>query len=292
MNSKDLFYQESGRYNALGVLISYIICVLLALILGYIYSVVIILIPIVYLNFILTIGLSLTLGLIVRFLVRITKNRNLKSKLLLALTFGLLTNYFQWAVYILYAYDGETPNFFYFLSNLYWIIIPENFIDIIIDINKFGLWSIFGIVFTGFGLTIIWLIEAFIIIAGPLVAIYKTKTYPFSELLNKWYPKYTLSKDFKSVSTVNKMIDDLQTEPLKSIQELKYGTGLRHTKIHVFYLNDEENQYLTFENIYIEGRGKGRKNSDIIINNFMIDKITAKSLLDNFDNKKERIEVI
>jgi len=292
MENLEHYYQESGKNNPLSQLVAYISCVLLSLTLGYLYSVLIIFIPIVYLNFLITVGLGLTLGLILRFLVRITNYRNKKSKLILALVFGFLTNYFQWTVYILYAFNGEIPNFSYYLSNLQWIALPTNFLEAVVQINRTGLWSIFGIVFTGFGLTTIWIIESLIIMAGPLVAIYKTKAYPFSELLNKWYPKYTLLKDFESVSAIGNMTRNLETDPLKSIQELKYGSAYRHTKIHLFYLKDDPNQYLTFENVYVNNRGQGKKNSTIIINNFKIDKESAQKIFENFEHKRERTEVI
>lgn len=125
-----------------------------------------------------------------------------------------------------------------------------------------------------------------------LVGIYKTKAYPFSELLNKWYPKYTLLKDFESVSAIGNMTRNLETDPLKSIQELKYGSAYRHTKIHLFYLKDDPNQYLTFENVYVDNRGQGKKNRTIIINNFKIDKESAQKIFENFEHKRERTEVI
>jgi len=65
---------------------------------------------------------------------------------------------------------------------------------------------------------------------------------------------------------------------------------LRHKKIHLFYLEDENKQYLTFEKIYIEG--KGNKNSTTVINNMTIDKPAAKSIMEEFANKRNRIEVI
>lgn len=128
--------------------------------------------------------------------------------------------------------------------------------------------------------------------AGPIVAIVKTKIYPYSEFLGKWYDKYTLFKDFESISTVTKLKGELSTDPLKSIDSLGKGTGLRHTKVHLFYLKHEDKQYLTFEKIFIEGQGKGKKNSSIAINNFQINKSDADLILEKYENKRERIEVI
>ncbi len=292
MNNQELFYQESGQINPIKQGLSYVICIGLALILGYIYSVAVIFIPIVYLNFLITVGFGLILGLICRVIVRFSHNRSKKSQIIQAIVIGFLANYFQWTVYILYAYSGEIPTVGLYFSSLHWIMIPENFFAAMAEINQFGTWSIFGITFNGFGLAAIWFAEFLIIIAGPIVAIVKTKIYPYSELLNKWYDKYTLLKDFESISAVNNLTSELVSDPLKSIESLRKGSGLRHTKIHLFYLKDEDKQYLTFEKIFIEGQGKGKKNSSIVINNLKINKTDAELILENYENKRERIDII
>lgn len=292
MDNKELYYQESGQVSVSKQIMSYVISIGLVLLLGYLYSVIMIFIPIVYLNFLITVGYALLLGLICRVLVRVSHTRNKNYQIIQAVVIGLLANYFQWTSYILYAYNGAIPNIELYFSHLHWIILPKNFFTAIAEINKFGTWSIFGFTFNGIGLTAIWLIEFIIIMAGPIVAIVQTKVYPYSELLEKWYPKYTLFKDFESISAINKLIGELSSDPLKSIDSLGKGTGLRHSKIHIFYLDDEDKQYLTFENIFIEGQGKGKKDCSIVINNFKIKKSDAKLILEKYENKRERTDVI
>lgn len=292
MNNQDIFYKESGKINPIKQSLSYVICIGLALVLGYAYSIIIGFVPIVYLNILLTVGFGLCLGVICRVLSRLGHNRNKKSQIVQAVVLGLLANYFQWTVYILYAYNGELPSMELYLANLHWIVIPENFFAAIAEINRVGVWSIFGIPFNGFALTFVWFIEFVIIMAGPIVAVIKTKIYPYSELLQKWYKKYTLVDEYASVSTVNKLTNDLTSEPIESIERLGKGAAFRYSKVHIFYLKDEENQYLTFENVFIEGRGKGKKESDIVINNFKLTKSDAEQILERFENKRERIEVI
>lgn len=292
MDNQELFYQESGQINPIRQSLSYAICIGLALILGYIYSVAIIFIPIVYLNFLITLGFGLTLGLICRAIVRFSHNRSKKSQIVQAVVIGFLANYFQWTAYILYAYNGEIPTLGLYFANLHWIMIPENFFTAVAEINKVGTWSIFGIPFNGFALTAIWIIEFLIIIGGPIVAIVKTKIYPYSELLENWYHKYTLYNDFESISMVNKLTKELASDPVKSIESLGKGSGLRHTKVHLYFMKDEDKQYLTFENIFIEGQGKGKKDSSIVINNFKINKADAELILEKYENKRERIDVI
>lgn len=291
MSTKQAFYQESGKINPLKQSISYLISIPIALILGYVYSVLIIFIPIIYLNFLIGIGLGLALGFICQFLFRLNHNRSKRSRIIQAVVIGLLVNYFQWLAYILWAFDGTMPGVDLYLLNLHWILNPESFFAAIVDINNVGVWEMFGTQLKGFGLSLIWIFEFLIIMAGPIVAVIKSHAVPYSELQQKWYPKFTLFLDFESFSAVNQLMIDLESNPLNTIEELGKGSGNRFVKIHVFYLKEENHQYLTFEKIHIEVKkdGKTKTNSSIILNNFRINSTDAKEILDKFENSKERL---
>jgi ribosomal protein L19 len=292
MLDKSLFYQESGKADALRLLLVYLVSLVIVLGLSYAYSVVSIFIPFIYVSFAITVILSITLGYLVKFLLRIAHIRGANNRYVLAIVIGVMANYFQWTTYLLYAIDDKIPSFVYFLENLAWIIVPSTFFSIIAAINEVGLWEVFGIQFQGFVLGLVWVIEALAIMAGPIVAVYTTQVYPFSEQFKRWYPKFTIRNHFQSIATVLKLTEDLQEDPLKTIQELKMGDGIRYTKIHVYYLEHEENQYLSFEKVFIDKRGEGKKRSTFIIHNFKISTPVAKSILDAFDYKRERIEVV
>ena len=290
MDNKNLFYQESGNISLSGLIISYIFYFFIALILGYAYSVIIVLNPIAELSVLITLGFSLILGVIARIVVRFTHNRNKRKRIIQAVVFGILVNCFQWILYVTFAIDGEIPSFANYFRGIIWFFRPLDFFDFVVLINKEGMWSVFGIPFNGFMLTFIWIIEIGIIIFGPFIAIYKTKIYPYSEMLRKWYPKFTLNPDFRSVGAVNNMIKALIEDPIKAIDNLDYGESNRYCKVHIFYVEREEKQYLTFENIFVTHEGK--KESHIAINNFTIDKPTAEVLLDKFDNNREKLDVV
>ena len=221
-----------------------------------------------------------------------SQNRDKRSQIILAIITGLLANYFQWTAYILFAYKGTFPLLTEYLLNLHWIVVPENFLNAVMEISKTGLWSVFGVPVDGLVLVLVWILEAIIIGVIPIIAVYRTKIYPYSELLQKWYPKFTLFKDFEYLSSIGLMIENLKNDTFKTINSLTKGDGHRHCKIHLFYLREEAEQYLTFENVVIEGRGTGKEVRNIAINNFAIDKKTADAILEAFDHKKEGIEVI
>lgn len=292
MEEKMLTYQESVKTNLLGLIISIFIHLLGAFFLGYFYNALIIKIPLVYLNFLITFGLGLLLGYIIRITVRLSHNRNKRNQIIQAIVLGLLVNYFQWIAYLLFAYNDELPKFSEYAGHIFWIFHPSSFFELMAEVNKIGLWSIFGINLNGFILTLIWLVEALLIIGGPVFSVITTKIYPYSELLMKWYSKYTLLDEFASIYGETTLMKNLQTDCLKTIKELGKGTANRYSKIHLFYLPGEEHNYLTFEKINIESRGKARKTSKIILNNFRVDKDTANKILEQYGNKRERIEIL
>lgn len=279
------------KVNVLGLLFSYACCSVAALFLGYAYSVITTLIPLVYINFLITIGFGLALAFVVRIAVRLSHNRNKKSHYILAFVISLMAVVFQWATYILYAVNGEIPSISDYLSNVYWIVLPQVFFPTIIEINEIGMWSILGVTLNGVALSFIWVLEAIVIMALPIIAVYKTKVYPYSELNAKWYPKYTLNQDFESVGGVSSFLNYLTVDPTSAIEDLGRGMGYRYSKVHVFYHINENKQYLSLEKVFIEKRGAGKRTSEIVINNLEIDRNTAQEILEKFPNKKERFEI-
>ena len=270
------------------MVISYIAGLIVTLILGYIYSIITVFIPFIYFTVIATIGFGMILGIFCRAMILVSHNRNRRNLLTYAVIIGILANYFQWTAYLVYAYNGEIPSFSEYLAGLTWVAVPENFIGAIKDINAVGLWSVFGITFNGLALTFIWLLEAFIIIAGPVLAVYKAESHPYAESESRWYPKYTLNKDFESLSASETLINSLHTDPAQTVRRLGTGSAYRFTKIHVFYLESEKEQYLSFERVFFEERGKGKKNSEVIIKNLAIDNEAATNILNAFQHEKAR----
>ncbi len=292
MENKNLFYQESLNVNRLGLVLSFGICLIFGFLLGYVYSIVQFIMPFVYFNFIFTICMGLAINIINKLLNHFTNNRNKKSRIILVLFSAFIVYFFQWAVYIYMASTGEIPSISEFLSNLYWIADPRNFFYAIVEINKVGMWGMFGGTFKGFALAIVWIFEASIIFSIPIMMIMKKKIYPFSELLGKWYPKYTFQKDFEYTSATQKLLENLEIDPIEALEKLGKGDGFRHIKIHIYYIPEEEMQYLTFEKVFIDARNRGQTKTEIIINNFAIDKKCADLILEKFPHKKGKLDVI
>lgn len=290
-NTNDLFYKQSNKVKPLGILIAFLVMIIVVFSLAFVYSKTVLFIPIIYLNFLFTTGFGIVLGVLSRVLVRVTHNRNRKNQLLQAVFIGLLANYFQWAIYILMLFGGGESSFWEIASSLKLVFFTPAFFDAIVELSNYGSWSLFGMSFNGYPLIFVWVLEFFIILAIPVFIFTDSSIYPYAESSSKWYPKYTLKKDFESVALVKQLLNNLQIDPLQTIGNLGAGNGLRHTKIHVFFLVGNEEHFLTFEKIFIEGRGKGKKNRNVIVNNFKVDTRTAKLILETYENKRERFDV-
>jgi hypothetical protein len=293
-----MYYQESKKINLNGFVAAYIITLISAVFLGFIYSTILLINILPVVNIFIAIGLGLTLGILNRFINRITHNRNKKSQLIQASIIAILVILFRWINHIVFYSENGLISFSYYITNSTLIFKPIIFVNQVRIIIKTGFeFYIFPAVLgemtmNGFILSLIYIFEIIIVSILSIGAVFWTKIYPYSENLRKWYPKYTLTQDFESISTVNQLLVDMKGDALSAIQGLGKGIANRHSKIHLFFEKNEEKQYLTVEKIFIESNGKGKKRSKIIINNLIIDTKTATSIMDNFRHKRERTEII
>jgi hypothetical protein len=290
MNSEaPVYYQESNQINGPKLAMAYVFCFLIAIVVAYAYMIIIVMLPLIYIGCAMPIIFGVGLSFVVRFITRMTHNRNRKSRYVLAVAMGLFLTYFQWVIFLLYAYELRLPSFGTYLANIGLPFYMEGIWELIVEINKFGLWEVFGEVISGFSLTVIWVLEFVLLIGALLIYTVSVRAYPYAEDKEQWYKKYTLEDEYKIAGGI-KLTADLNQDAYKTIKELGYGQGNRHAKIHLYYLEQSSYHYLDVERIMISRDAK--KEADLLIEAIRIDNKTAKSLLDNFEHKQERIEII
>lgn len=284
MNTTHTFYQESGKIKPSGYLFSILILFFIGAIVGYLYSALVIVIPFIYLNFLLTVGAGFAIGFSTLILSRKTHNRNAISIYLLALFGGLCLMFFQWITHITWAFDIKFPSPDKVLANLDLFVKPGIFFSLIQQINAIGTWQLSGIQVSGIILTLIWIVEALIIMGLPLFAVYKCRPYPYSENNGKWYPRHTLHDNFEHILSVQNMQTSLQTDPIQALSNLNKGSVFRYSKIHVYYHPEETDQYISVDNFTVN---EGKKSSAIrtnAITNFRVNSATAQQILQQFPN--------
>ncbi|MEM7103068.1 MAG: hypothetical protein AAF502_08070 [Bacteroidota bacterium] len=290
--SDQLFYVSPSKPSWSNLFIAVLIVIIPALLLGYIYALLTFINPILYINFLMTVGAGLLLGLLARFVIRLVKIRNRKSKYLLTGILVLLFHFFQWSGFMLFAISDGYMGIGPFLSFLPVCLNPVFFFGIIAELFQTGYWVIFGGTIKGFVALLVWTAE--LAIAGGLAfqAVVMTKDYPYSEDLARWYPKFTLDNQFRSVVGSDAFIEKLNADLIGTLDEIAEGIAYKYALVHIFFLPYEKVQYLSFENVFIEGRGRGKTNSSLPINNLKISTEDAKMLMQKFGAKQERIDVI
>src|SRR5690606_15274777 len=177
---------ENPKSPTVNIVLAVISCIILCFALSLIYGIIIAISPLIYINFFITVGFGLGLEYVVKIFSKIFKIISFGIRIKVAVLVGVLGIYFSWVSYILYHISLDPYAGTYF-SNSYLFFNPVVVAQVIADINRQGLWAFFGIIFTGFPLVLIWLIEAGIIFTIPYLLIKRHVISPFSTTHNKWY---------------------------------------------------------------------------------------------------------
>ena len=86
---------------------------------------------------------------------------------------------------------------------------------------------------------------------------------------------------------LNQFKEDLAKDVVSTIDNLSYGASNRYSEVSVYYLEDEEEQYLSVDTIFIENQGKGKTNTTPVVHLVKIDKNMANELMKKHGKKKQ-----
>ncbi len=284
-----MFYSEPRHRQPLRIISAASTGIMFVFLLGYIYTLFSIYMPFVYFKFIITAGLGFAIGYLTRFLAFAFKITGVQNKILLGVLLSFFTYYFHWIAYILFLMWEKYPDLKTFFSNAGMITRPM-FFQIIYNFYSHGAWTLFGIPFKGLALGIVWLIEAFLVFALPVKIILEDKPKPFSFNTNLWYPVYSLSEKFKLNLSKPQLLKQLKENPLTAIEKLGKGSHFDNLNIYLYYLEEEQQQYISFINNRYDK--KGNLKTQFIIENFKIDKQTAQKILQKYPYKKNKLRFI
>jgi len=172
-------YKHSGKFGIHGPLLAVLAALVLGYPLGILYAYLIKWIPFIYLNFIITVGYGLIFGLLVSWLMKFAKVRNVAIGGLSGLAAGCIAMYLAWNGY-LHTFIKDSP----------FVFSPKAILSAIKYLYENGSW---GIGFsgsepvTGIFLAIVWLMEAVVIIgAVALLGLASVSDTPFCEEHGCW----------------------------------------------------------------------------------------------------------
>lgn len=192
------FYRHSGAVTLGGLIGATVAGVATAGVLGVVYAFLIVWIPLVFLNFLLTIGFGGILGFVVGGMARLGKVRNGLIAAMLGLICGLIGLYVAWAADPAARIPGEG-----------FLFEPQELFAYISFFYHNGLWGFTdGAMVSGVVLAVVWILEALIIVGGStLVAAMMIAGRPFCEQCYQWT---TIEKDVRRLSAANAQQDQLE----------------------------------------------------------------------------------
>lgn len=250
------YYTLSGKFNPLSFFYFTGISLIILPLIGLLYAYAIWYIPFIYINFIIAAVIGFVIGfLISHAVVKFGKVRNASLTIGFSLLAGLIALYFHWAVWIDLVLNagesygssriGVTVSNIKILQTFNLALDPTTLFQIIGEVNKYGTWGFGSTTVSGIFLSIIWIVEAVIIVGIAVITPINSTKKPFCELGNEWFKAKTLTP-FKYIENRPKMIKNLENSNPEAFSELIVTENLEdsHSLFTLYSSNHNEN-YLT-----------------------------------------------
>ncbi|MGB0523801.1 MAG: hypothetical protein ACPGJS_12615 [Flammeovirgaceae bacterium] len=273
MENTSLYYTESGALGSTGPLLLGGMAFLGSLVLGAIYAYATFYIPLIYLNFLLTIGYGTAMGFLMGKAALWGKVRNQQAVRVFSLAAGILSVYFSWVFWIYAASEQEVLTF-----SILNIIRTMNLIA------EEGLWSIFDLTPTGIALYAIWLIEAGIIFVGTYRRGSRNAvSLPYCENCDQWIEQEVLTSQLAPIQDLSLFVQNLESQSLEALMTLeKVGHNAhRRTKVDLSACKScKKEHYLSISQIDTEfnDEGKPEEKEIPLLKNLIIDKTAYETL--------------
>ena len=259
------YYQPSGSFSPVSFLYFILSSIIIIPILALIYTYLVWYIPFIYINFFITIGLGVGVGMTMKYVVQLGKVRNPKLGLAFGFLGGLLALYFSWVVWlnliINSAATGESSNI---VEQLLTIAgNPEAVYELGKIINSTGTWGFGETAISGTFLTIIWLIESLIIMFFAVSGPYPSAKAPFCELDDKWFDEKKLLP-FKVIINPQEIISKLESASPESFEALtlEYNSLTKSHSVFTLYSSPKGENFLSIENKLAKINDKGEVSFD------------------------------
>ena len=190
MSTQALYYRHSGQCTTPSLFSTLAIAVVAAVILGPIYGIIVYYMPLVYINALLTFGLGIVLGLIIKTTAMSKHIRSLPMVMLIALVAGLVAEYAAFVGWLL-AVRQWSPL----------VVSPGQLFSDLEKVAEVGVWSFKSTTVKGGFLIGIWGIEAIVVVGATIYFAYDeiSKT-PYCETCLQWLPNKTMVGPFEKVS--------------------------------------------------------------------------------------------
>lgn len=160
MESIVLYYQEFGKINFLGIFLVLMVGLVVVFVFGFVYVYVIFYIFIIYFNFLFIYFFGFSIGYVVGKVGLLGKVWNGCMLLFIVIGLGVIGVYFVWVFWIVVVFEG---GFWFFNLSIVWLFVQLIVME--------GVWSIFGFMFIGGILYLVWFVEVVIILFGVVMVV-------------------------------------------------------------------------------------------------------------------------
>jgi hypothetical protein len=223
-------YDPSGKYSPLSFVYFILASFLILPILGLIYAYCIWYIPFIYINLFIAIGFGFGVGFIITFFaVKLGKVRNKMLATVFGILGALIALYFHWSVWAdLVINAGESygsSRIGITVSNIEFFQVfklacnPAVLFELIGEINKVGTWGISAIPVSGIFLSLIWIIEAGIVIAVSFIMTRNASQIPYCEIHNDWFKEHKIP-ELNFIEDKEKMLSSIENDDESEFESL------------------------------------------------------------------------
>lgn len=255
MHQARKYYEHSGAITPVGLILMLVFGAVGALVLGGIYGYAIFYIPLIYVNFFITIGFGMGVGFMVGLGGELGKIRNMKALVLFGLVAGLFAVYTGWVSWV-YAFSSEERL----------ILPPLEMLSFMNEISAFGIWSIFDWTPQGMALYAIWGIEAIMILAITAgLAWGILSTAPFCERCNEWVKVQDNIQHLAPIDQPGALVAQLEQGDLTDLKALTLNDDEAgdHTNIELSRCTScPQSNFLNIKSVVITKDKKGKDESD------------------------------
>lgn len=181
----EIYYRHSGKFSLPGTAVSLVVSAVAGALLAFVYSYVILYIPLVgYVTFLLSGGFGALVGIVTARALKWGKVRNTWVALAVTAATALLAWDISWAVWIYAAFRQAEVD----VSLVEIFLQPGVLWEVIQEVNKEGAWTIgSGFSPTGLALWIFWGIEALLILGAAFYFAWdRSRDEVFCEGCNSW----------------------------------------------------------------------------------------------------------
>lgn len=274
------YYTPTGKAPFSSLIITIVLGTIAGIILAAAYVLLQWFIPIVYFNFIITLGFGFGLFYALDFLHKNGKIRNLKFAILSAIIAAIVGYYIHWALFVSLMFNTDGTIGDIWLSSsfdsegfMYFLLYPSELFEAVAFLNEIGTFSLKSSVVSGAFLWVIWAIEAVVMIAFPIVLLTGGQsTKPFSEVQNSWMDSRTLNGIFPFVQDKDILKRDFEQGNVDAIRTplTDEEIGDQFMVASVYELLDDPHQYITITNVSLEYDKKGevKRKEDIVLKYF------------------------